>query len=108
MMQDRIVVGRTERVPRRASGRRGQSGSAYMVAVLAMVVLGGMGSIPGAIAGAILLCAGPALLRVWFPEFQDYRLLVFGALMVIIMIYRPQGLFGSSRLRAQLAAKENE
>jgi len=63
--------------------------------ILAMVVLGGMGSIPGAMVGAILLYAGPALLRQYLPEFQSYRLLIFGALMVLLMIYRPQGLFGS-------------
>ena len=76
------------------------------IIILAMVVLGGMGSIPGAIVGAILLYAGPALLRIYLPEFQQYRLLLFGALMVLLMIYRPQGLFGSARLKAQLAVDE--
>jgi branched-chain amino acid transport system permease protein len=69
------------------------------IMVLAMVVLGGLGSIAGSIVGAVLLTAGPALLRVWFPEFQSYRLLLFGGLMVLLMVYRPQGLFGSARLR---------
>ncbi len=69
------------------------------IMVLAMVVLGGLGSIAGSIVGAVLLTAGPPLLRVWFPEFQSYRLLVFGGLMVLLMVYRPQGLFGSARLR---------
>jgi branched-chain amino acid transport system permease protein len=78
------------------------------VIVLAMVVLGGMGSIPGAIVGAILLYAGPALLREWLPDFQKYRLLIFGGLMVLLMIYRPQGLLGSARLKAQLAGEEEE
>ena len=74
--------------------------------ILAMVVLGGMGSIPGVMIGAILIYAGPALLRQYFEGLQTYRLLIFGALMVLIMIYRPQGLFGSARLRAQLDREE--
>ena len=68
--------------------------------ILAMVVLGGMGSIPGVMVGAILIYAGPPLLRQQFPDLQTYRLLIFGALMVIVMIYRPQGLFGIKRRTA--------
>jgi branched-chain amino acid transport system permease protein len=84
--------------------------------ILAMVVLGGMGSIPGVMIGSILIYAGPALLRMYSGTLQDwgihepqtYRLLVFGALMVLVMIYRPQGLFGSARLKAELPGKEDE
>ncbi|MHC4471054.1 MAG: branched-chain amino acid ABC transporter permease, partial [Planctomycetota bacterium] len=78
------------------------------IMILAMVVLGGLGSIPGAIIGAILLYAGPALLRIYFPGFQEYRLLIFGLLMVLLMIYRPQGLFGSARLKVQLGGGEED
>ncbi|MCU0726150.1 MAG: branched-chain amino acid ABC transporter permease [Planctomycetes bacterium] len=69
------------------------------IMILAMVVLGGLGSIPGAILGAVLLHAGPSLLRNVFPGIQEYRLLIFGGLMVLLMVYRPQGLLGSARLR---------
>ena len=60
------------------------------VMVLAMVVLGGLGSIRGAIVGALLLGSLPELLR----GFEQYRMLAFGVSMVIIMRLRPDGLFG--------------
>jgi branched-chain amino acid transport system permease protein len=84
------------------------------ILILAMVVLGGLGSIPGVMIGAIIVYAGPALLREnadWFeqhglPDFQTYRLLIFGAVLVILMIFRPQGLLGSARLRVQMGGSE--
>ena len=60
------------------------------VMVLAMVVLGGLGSIRGAIVGALLLGSLPELLR----GFEQYRMLTFGLAMILIMRWRPQGLFG--------------
>lgn len=68
------------------------------IIILCMVVLGGIGSIPGVILGAVVLIVLPESLR----EFQDYRMLIFGASMVLIMIFRPQGLLGSSRRRLEL------
>jgi len=61
------------------------------VMILCMVVLGGMGSIPGIILGAFLLIALPEVFR----DFQDYRMLAFGAALVLMMIFRPQGLLGT-------------
>ncbi len=63
------------------------------VMILCMVVLGGMGSIPGIILGAFLLIALPEIFR----EFQDYRMLAFGAALVLMMIFRPKGLLGAAR-----------
>ncbi len=60
------------------------------VLILCMVVLGGMGSIPGIILGALLLIALPELFR----DFQDYRMLAFGAALVLMMVFRPRGLLG--------------
>lgn len=60
------------------------------VLILCMVVLGGMGSIPGIILGAVLLIGLPEVFR----DFQDYRMLAFGAALVLMMIFRPQGLLG--------------
>lgn len=65
------------------------------VLVLAMVILGGLGSIPGALLGSFLLYYIPTVLRDSFPWIADYRLLVFGAIMVIMMLVRPQGILGS-------------
>lgn len=62
------------------------------VLILCMVILGGLGSIPGVIAGAIILVLLPEVLR----EVQTYRMLALGAGLIIMMIFRPQGLFGRS------------
>lgn len=56
--------------------------------VLAIVVLGGMGSTAGVVMAALVLAILPELLR----EFANYRLLLFGAAMVLLMLWRPRGL----------------
>jgi branched-chain amino acid transport system permease protein len=63
--------------------------------ILAAVVLGGAGHIPGVILGAFLVAWLPEVSR----EFSQYRVLVFGAVLVVMMILRPQGLW-PSRIRA--------
>ena len=60
------------------------------VMILAMVILGGLGSVAGAIWGAAILSIAPELLR----EFSTYRMLLFGLMMILLMRVRPQGLFG--------------
>ncbi len=60
------------------------------VRILSMVVLGGMGSLPGAILGAALLTLLPEVLR----GMANYRMLIFGAALVVMMLFRPQGLLG--------------
>jgi branched-chain amino acid transport system permease protein len=61
--------------------------------ILSIVVLGGMGSILGVILGALLLILLPEYLR----AFSDYRMLLFGGTMVIMMVFRPQGIISSVR-----------
>jgi ABC-type branched-subunit amino acid transport system permease subunit len=61
--------------------------------VLALLIVGGMGSIPGIILGAFALKGLPEILR----ELENYRLLFFGGLLVVMMILRPEGLWPSSR-----------
>lgn len=56
--------------------------------VVAIVVVGGMGSIPGAVLGAIFLIGVPELFR----EFSEYRFLFYGAALIVMMLYRPEGL----------------
>jgi ABC-type branched-subunit amino acid transport system permease subunit len=56
--------------------------------VLSLIIIGGLGSIPGVIVGALVLVGLPEALR----ELQDYRLLAFGVLLVITMLVRPAGL----------------
>jgi len=62
--------------------------------VLCMVVLGGMGSIPGIILGVAALIALPEIFR----EFESYRMLIFGATMIIMMLFRPEGLIPAKRV----------
>lgn len=62
------------------------------ILILCMVILGGLGSIPGVILGAIILVLLPEVLR----EVQLYRMLALGGGLVLMMIFRPQGLLGAS------------
>ncbi len=62
--------------------------------VLCMVVLGGMGSIPGIVLGAAALIVLPEVFR----EFELYRMLAFGAAMVVMMLFRPAGLIPAKRM----------
>lgn len=60
------------------------------VLVLCMVILGGLGSIPGVILGSVILVMLPEMLR----EVQLYRMLALGSGLVLLMIFRPQGILG--------------
>jgi len=57
--------------------------------VLSLIIVGGMGSLPGVVVGAFALMGLPELLR----EFAEYRMLVYGAAMVVMMLYKPEGLW---------------
>jgi len=61
--------------------------------ILAIVVLGGMGSVLGVILGAFLLILLPEYMR----AFSEYRMLIFGATMILVMVFRPQGLIRARR-----------
>ncbi|HEY3261823.1 MAG TPA: hypothetical protein VGJ95_16420 [Pseudonocardiaceae bacterium] len=74
------------------------------VTLISAVILGGMGTIPGAVLGASLLFVLPEKLR----EFSDYRLLLFGLALVLIMRFRPQGLVPDKHRRAELAGEDFE
>ena len=69
--------------------------------VLCLIIIGGMGSIPGVILGAVVLIGLPEVLR----EVQEYRMLAFGALLVIMMIFRPTGFIPSARRRMEFKEK---
>jgi branched-chain amino acid transport system permease protein len=72
------------------------------ITVLAIVILGGMGSIPGVVVGALVLIGLPGLLR----EFEEYRQLIYGAVLVAIMILRPQGLIPNVRRSRELQEED--
>lgn len=66
--------------------------------ILNYVVLGGLGSIPGCFVGTAVLSLAPEFLRF----VKEYRMLIYGALMVVMMIFRPYGLLGGVDLRQLL------
>ncbi len=80
-----------------------------------MVVLGGMGHIPGVILGALLLAALPELLRSSMGPLQQalfgqvlidpeiIRQLFYGLALILVMLYRPAGLWPARRLRGNAA-----
>jgi branched-chain amino acid transport system permease protein len=71
--------------------------------ILSIVVLGGMGSILGVIVGAFILILLPEYLR----AFSQYRMLAFGASMVLIMVFRPQGIISSMKQHYEFRKKQS-
>lgn len=66
--------------------------------VLCLIIVGGMGSLPGVVVGALFLVGLPELLR----EFAEYRLLMYGVLLIVMMLARPEGLWPSSVRKREL------
>ena len=67
---------------------------------LALIIVGGMGSIPGVIVGALILVGLPEILR----EFAEYRLLMYGILLVVMMLVKPEGFIPEARRAQELQA----
>lgn len=72
--------------------------------ILSIVVLGGMGSILGVILGAFILILLPEYLR----AFSEYRMIAFGAAMVLMMIFRPQGIISNIRQKYEYKGLKEE
>ncbi len=66
--------------------------------ILTMVVLGGLGSMTGAVTGAILLTGISAALA----DYPEWRMVIYSVVMIILMLNRPQGLFGSKELSLKM------
>jgi branched-chain amino acid transport system permease protein len=64
------------------------------IEVVVLIVLGGLGSITGSVVSAVVLTIGLEFLR----EFQSFRMVTYAALLILLMLTRPQGLFGTSEL----------
>jgi len=65
------------------------------IEIIIMIVLGGMGSITGAVLGAIVITILPELLRKLPGDLYSYRLVIYSALLILIMLTRPQGVMGA-------------
>ncbi len=72
--------------------------------VLALIIIGGIGSIEGVVIGAIALIGLPEILR----SVNEYRIVAFGALLVAMMAFRPEGILPSLRRKRELHAGETE
>jgi len=71
--------------------------------VLSLIIVGGMGSLPGVVVGALILVGLPELLR----EFAEYRYLMYGALLIVMMLAKPEGFWPSAIQRRELHAYED-
>jgi branched-chain amino acid transport system permease protein len=66
--------------------------------ILCVIIVGGMGSMPGVVVGALALVGLPEILR----EFAEYRLLVYGAVLVAMMLLKPEGLWPEATHKREL------
>mgnify|MGYP000002905743 FL=1 len=82
----------------------GDFGFLVSINVLSLIIIGGMGSIPGVVVGALALVGLPGLLR----EFAEFRLLVYGAVLVVMMLMRPEGLWPEARRQLELHEEAEE
>ncbi|MDI6601019.1 MAG: branched-chain amino acid ABC transporter permease [Thermoanaerobacteraceae bacterium] len=71
------------------------------ITILSMAVVGGLGTIAGPIIGAIVLGLAPEIFRF----VSDYRLLIYGAILILMMSFQPQGLVGDGSIFANIVRK---
>lgn len=71
--------------------------------VLALIIVGGMGSLPGVIVGALVLVGLPEILR----EFSEFRLLIYGILLIVMMLNKPEGFLPEAVHKRELHHDEN-
>jgi branched-chain amino acid transport system permease protein len=74
------------------------------ITVLVVIIVGGMGSVPGVALGALVLIGLPNLLR----EFSEYQFLFYGVLLIVMMLKRPEGFIPSKRRARELHQTEIE
>jgi len=71
---------------------------------LSLIIVGGLGSIPGVIVGSFILVGMPELLR----EFTEYRFLMYGILLIIMMLFRPEGFLPDVTHKRELRGDEDD
>jgi len=71
---------------------------------LSLIIVGGLGSIPGVIVGSLILVGMPELLR----EFTEYRFLLYGILLIIMMLFKPEGFLPDVTRKRELRGEEEE
>jgi len=81
-----------------SGGFNPNSGYDLISRLLAIIILGGLGSIGGALAAALLMTTAESLVDIWSP---DWAVVVFYLVLVLVLVFRPTGLFGRRTARAQ-------
>jgi branched-chain amino acid transport system permease protein len=81
-----------------SGGFNPNSGYDLISRLLAIIILGGLGSIGGALAAAVFMTTAEALVDIWSP---DWAVVVFYVALVLVLAIRPSGLFGRAPARAQ-------
>ena len=81
-----------------SGGLNPNSGYDLISRLLAVIILGGLGSIGGALAAAVFMLTAEAIVDIWYPT---WSVAVFYAALVIVLTVRPRGLFGRQEARAQ-------
>ncbi len=71
---------------------------------LSLIIVGGMGSIPGVVVGALILVGLPEMLR----EFAEYRLLMYGILLIVMMLVKPEGFLPEATRKRELRAGKEQ
>jgi branched-chain amino acid transport system permease protein len=74
------------------------SGYDLISRLLSIIILGGMGSVGGALGASVFMLTAESLVTVWEP---NWAVAVYYAALVIVLVYRPTGLFGRKAVRAQ-------
>jgi len=74
------------------------------IMILMAVVIGGTGSIPGTIAGALIL----KLLPEYFRALSQYRMLIYGVAMIVIIIFKPEGLIPRNRKKYTISTVDEK
>ena len=72
--------------------------------VLCLIIVGGLGSLPGVVLGSFILVGVP----LYLSEFTEYRLLIYGVLLIVTMLLRPEGLWPSPIRKLELHAEDEE
>lgn len=70
---------------------------------LALIIVGGLGSIPGVVVGALILVGLPEMLR----EFAEYRLLMYGILLIVMMLVKPEGFIPAAHIKREMHATDD-
>jgi len=70
----------------------------WSVIILLMIIFGGLGSISGAVVGAVVLTILPELLRFLGEGVSEWRMVIYSVLLIVLMLLRPSGLFGKREL----------